>query len=345
MGDGGMRAVFPGSEWERAAPGEVGLDADALERLGGWLGENAGGQPFRVLVVRHGYLVAEWEQGLSTLDKRSLASAAKSVFSSVLGIAVAEGKIPSADAHVIDYYPEMMDVPKGLGPKEGRYAFPKDRNITFRQLICNTSGYMKPGEEPGKIFHYQTFGMNILTHALGTVYGVYDTNDPGEVPGFGKLIDRFIKEPIGGSWTYRYMNFEHAAGARINIFGNYCQMMIHARDMARLGLLWLNWGRWGDRQLIPEAWMREVSRTAPMIVENCPREQWEYGHGFWTNEHGLLWPDVPRETYAALGAGKQAIWMCPSRDLVVVQGPGLYVKHDDEICAHVLHAAYEAAVD
>jgi len=174
MGDGGMRAVFPGGEWERAAPGEVGLDAGALDRLGGWLGENAGGQPFRVLVVRHGYLVAEWEQGLSTLDTRRLASAAKSVFSSVLGIAVAEGKIPSADARVIDYYPEMMDVPKGLGPKEGRYVFPKDRNITFRQLICNTSGYMKPGEEPGKVFLYQTFGMNILTHALGTIYGVYD---------------------------------------------------------------------------------------------------------------------------------------------------------------------------
>jgi len=62
----------------------------------------------------------------------------------------------------VDYYPEMMDIAEDEGPKPGRYAFEKDWDITFRQLICNTSGYMKPGEEPGKVFHYQTFGMNIL---------------------------------------------------------------------------------------------------------------------------------------------------------------------------------------
>ena len=336
--------VFPGVEWTRRPPGEVGFDENALERLRRWLYQSAGDRPFRVLIVRHGYLVAEWENDLSSGDKRSLASAAKSVFSSVLGIAVAEGMIPSADERVIDYYPEMMDVPEGQGPKPERHAFPKDQGITFRQLISNTSGYMKPGEEPGKVFHYQTFGMNILTHALGNVYGVYDTRNPGTEPGFGKLIDRCIREPIGGSWTYRYMNFDHGPGARVEIFGNYCQMLIDARDMARLGLLWLSRGKWGERQLIPEGWMREASRVAPMILENCPQEEWSYGYGFWTNEYGLIWPDLPREAFAASGAGSQLIWMCPSLDLLVVQGPGPYVQHDDEICTRVLRSAYRAVV-
>ena len=71
-----------------------------------------------------------------------------------------------------------MDVPEGTGPKPGRYAFEKDRDLTFRQLICNVSGYMKPGEEPGKVFNYQTFGMNILCHAIATAYGMYDSRDP-----------------------------------------------------------------------------------------------------------------------------------------------------------------------
>jgi hypothetical protein len=67
-----------------------------------------------------------------------LASAAKSIFSCILGIAIADGKLPSADAKIVDYYPEAMDVPEGEGPKPGRYAFEKDRHITFRQLIISS---------------------------------------------------------------------------------------------------------------------------------------------------------------------------------------------------------------
>ena len=131
-----------------------------------------------------------------------LASAAKSVFSCILGIAIREGKIPSADAKVADFYPEAMDISEGEGPKPGRYAFQKDRAITFRQLISNTSGYMKPGEEPGKVFHYQTYGMNILTHAVAKIYGFYDCQDPEGSPGFKQLVDEKLRIPIGASWSY-----------------------------------------------------------------------------------------------------------------------------------------------
>ncbi|MFQ6099492.1 MAG: hypothetical protein ACE5O2_17300 [Armatimonadota bacterium] len=92
---------------------------------------------------------------------------------------------------------------------------------------------------------------------------------------------------------------------------------------------WRNWGRWHDRQLVPETWMGEATKTAPDIRANCPREQWRYGYGFWTNEHGLVWPNLPRDSYAAAGADGQLIWVCPSLD-VVVQGPGLYETKEDE---------------
>ena len=342
---GKHRTVFPNEVWQRDEPAKVGLDGTKLEALRSWLYGNAGDKSFRLLVVRTGRLVAEWNKGLDPEAQCNLASGAKSVYAMILGIAVAEGRLPSADALVVDYYPEMMDVPPGRGPKLGRYAFPKDRAITFRQLISNTSGYMKPGEEPGKVFHYQTFGMNILTHALGSIYGVYDTDDPGQTPGFGKLIDRYIKGPIGGRWSYRYSNFEHPPEARVEIFGNYCQMLITARDMARLGLLWLHEGRWRDRQLVPKEWVREASRVAPMIVGNCPREQWAYGYGMWSNEYGVLWPDLPKDAFASAGAGGQHIWMCPSLDLVVVQGPGFYEAQEDAICRHVLRSICQAIVD
>ncbi len=321
--------TYPDPDWARVAPAEVGLDPQKLAEAEGWLKRHASEGRYRVVIIRGGRLVAEWNYGVAGQEQLALASAAKSIFSCLLGIAIEEGRLPSADAKVVDYYPEMMDVPEGEGPKAGRYAFEKDRGITFRQLICNTSGYMKPGEEPGRTFHYQTYGMNILTHAIAKTYGLYDIRDPEGSPGLKKLVDEKLRIPLGATWGYYQGNFDLHEKARIHIFGYYDGVRSTALDMARLGWLWRNWGRWGSRQLIPEQWLREATRTAPDIRANCPRAQWQYGHGFWTNEHGLIWPSLPRDSYAAAGAGSQLIWVCPSLDLVVVQSPGLYEKKEE----------------
>ena len=331
VSDREMKSVFPG-EWESRSPGELGFSPDKLASVEVWLKEIADGASFRVVIARYGYMVAEWGQGIDIHVKRNQSSATKSYFSCILGIAVAEGKIPSPDAKVIDYYPEMMDIGKEEGPKPGRYAFEKDRGVTFRQLICNTSGYMKPGEEPGKVFHYQTFGMNVLCHAIAKTYGLYDSAAPERLTGPGALAEQKIRDPIGASWSHSYMNFPHEPDALIGIFGNYLQLQAGLDDLARLGLLWLHFGRWGDRQVVPEEWMRQAVRTAPDIREgNCSAagERFEgealcYGYGFWTNEHGLLWSSLPRDSFAASGAGRIHVWVCPSLDLIVVQSPGVY---------------------
>jgi CubicO group peptidase (beta-lactamase class C family) len=321
--------VYPGATWEQVSPGEAGFDPDKLEVIKDWLDDQAGDRRYRVVIVRGGRLVAEWNHGVGRAEQLRLASATKSIFSSILAIAIQEGKIASADAKIIDYYPEAMDVPEGAGPKPSRYAFDKDRAITFRQLISNTSGYMKPGEAPGQVFNYQTYGMNILTHAIAKSYGLYDINDPEGSPGLKPLIDKHLRVPIGASWGYYLANFELPPQARINIFGYYDGVQATALDMARLGWLWRNWGHWQDQQLIPEAWLREATQTAPAIRANCSPEQWQYGYAFWTNDHGQLWPNLPRDSYAASGAGSQLIWVCPSLDLVVAQSPGLYQKHEE----------------
>jgi len=333
---------FPGDVWQRAKAEDANIDASVLEQLAQRLTQVSDNRPYRVLVVRHGLLAAEWQSGIAADVELSLASAAKSVYSSVLGIAVAKGKLPSLQARVVDYYPEMMDVPDGLGPKPGRFAMPENRAITFEQLISNTSGYMKPGEEPGKVFHYQTFGMNLVTHALASIYGLYSSGNPGNTPGFGELIDRYIREPIGGSWRYDYMNFDHAPGARIGIFGNYCAMHISARDMARLGLLWLNEGRWAGEKLVPAGYLARATKVAPPILANCPDSEWKYGYAFWTNSEGVLWPNLPTSAYAAVGAGRQMISVFPDKDLVIVQGPAPYETHHDAICLELLESIHGA---
>ncbi len=319
-----MSTIYPGAEWARVSPEEAGFETAKLEKAKQWLENYVGDGRYRVVIVRGGRVVAEWNHNLEREAQLWLASATKSIFSSILGIVIAEGKLPSADAKVIDYYPEAFDVPEGTGPKPGRYVFEKDRAITFRQLISNTSGYMKPGEEPGQVFHYQTYGMNILTHAIAKIYGLYDTNDPEGSPGLKQLVEEKLRKPVGATWGYYLANFDLHSEARINIFGYYDGVKASALDMARLGWLWRNWGRWEGKQVIPEEWLREATRAAPDIRANCPPDQWRYGYAFWTNDHGQLWPSLPRDSYAASGAGSKHIWVCPSLDLVVTQSPGLW---------------------
>ena len=96
------------------------------------------------------------------------------------------------------------------------------------------------------------------------------------------------------------------------------------RDMARVGLLWQRGGVWRGEQIIPRSWLEEATRVSGMILENEPRERHVYGLGFWCNDTGVLWPALPRDCFAASGAGRRLIWVCPSLDLVVVQSPGTY---------------------
>jgi CubicO group peptidase (beta-lactamase class C family) len=323
------KIVFPKECWETIAPADAGFSEEKLGKVKQWLDAYVEKDHYRLVIVRSGRLVAEWNHNVDRDKRFGIASAAKSVYSNVLGIIAEEGKIPSVDAKIYVYYPEMMDVPEGEGPKDGRYAFEKDRDITFRHLISNTSGYMKPGEEPGKVFHYQTYGMNILTHSLARIYGLYNTDDPTGSPGFGKLIENKLASKIGVNWDYSLGNFSLHNKARLNIFGYYCNVQSNALDLARLGWLWCNWGKWDHQQIVPEEWMGSSTRTNPDVLSNCPEEEWKYGYGIWTNEYGQLWPGLPTEGFTASGAGGHYISVFPSRDLVIVQNPGRYARAKD----------------
>ena len=324
--------VFPGVEWERRDAGTAGFDPIRFSEIGLWLAEEASRREdsrYRVVIVRGGALVGEWNNGVAVNARLRLASATKSIFACVLGIAVAEGTIPSPDALAIDFYPELVDVPEGSGPKEGRYAFPANREITLRHLICNVSGYMKPGEAPGRVFNYQTYGMNILTHAIAKSYGFYDSADPEDSAGLQPLIESRIGQAIGADWGYYRANFALPPAARLGIFGYYDGVSSTAHDMARLGWLWRNGGQWGEQQVVPADWVDECAAVAPDIQTNGPAEEWVYGHGFWTNAAGRLWPNLPTDSFAASGAGRQHIWVCPSLDAVVVQSPGLFEEQEE----------------
>jgi CubicO group peptidase (beta-lactamase class C family) len=314
-------SVFPNAEWDVVRPEEVGIDPDKLAEAKACLEEKLGDAKYRVAVVRHGRLAAEWTQVIGSDEKIHIASANKSILSSMLGIAIAEGKIRSADDLATDYYPELMDVPEGRGPKDGRWAFEANAGITLRHLICNVSGYMKPDEAPGDVFNYQTNGMCILSHCIEKAYGLYDVNDPEGSPKIIPLYKEKIADAIGAGWDYSSSSQKMHEDARLEVFGWGSSIRTSLRDLARLGLLWCSMGRWDGKQVIPEAWIREVTAVAPDILAKSPEDVWKYGHGFWTNAKGKLWTDLPTEAFTSWGAGGHYAISFPSHDLVVVMNP------------------------
>lgn len=325
--------VIPAAQWETRRAAELGFDEPKLEVAHHRLAETLGADgSYRVCIARRGYLAAEWAAGIAPEQQTEIASAQKSFYSCLLGIAIAEGKIASADARVCDYYPEMLEVPEGRGPKANRSNKPEDAEITFRHLITNTSGYLKPGERPGEVYHYQSYGMNILMHAIGKVYGLYDSSDPEGSVGPGELIREKIRDPILGTWTWSWGNFQLPPEAKTGIFGYHTKLSMTARDACRAGWLWCNWGAWHGQQVVPRDWLEQATVAAQITARQSEADDVDvgpaaYGHGFWTNDLGRLWPNLPRDSFAAAGASYRLIWACPRLELVVAQLPGIPVKH------------------
>ena len=139
--------IYPDVEWEQASPSGAGFDSAKLSDAGRCLAGKVANGRYRVVIIRHGQLVAEWYHGfvitrqlspastiisailltLSTIIERlianrngilgrntklCLASIAKAIYSCILGAAIDEGKLSTADAKIIDYYPEANDCKK-----------------------------------------------------------------------------------------------------------------------------------------------------------------------------------------------------------------------------------------
>jgi len=117
---------FTGTEWETGPARDFGFDERKLESAHTRLADEVGPDgTYRVCVVRSGRMVAEWNAGLSSSDEIGIASAQKSLYSCLLGIAIAEGKLPSADARVAEHYPEML-----AGPRMRTFSMARPRGPT-----------------------------------------------------------------------------------------------------------------------------------------------------------------------------------------------------------------------
>lgn len=128
-------------------------------------------------------------------------------------------------------------------------------------------------------------------------------------------------------------------------------MSASVRDFARIGLLWLNRGRWRERQLIQSDLFDACQRPqTPADLPNTVKAATDdylkigtyggesdhfskagpgiYGFNWWFNATGgkhpdvLTWPDAPADTYMSLGLKGNNTAMMPSLGLLVASANG-----------------------
>jgi CubicO group peptidase (beta-lactamase class C family) len=272
------------------------------------------------LLVANGDVLVfeEYYNGWDPDQPHPLFSVTKSITSLLVGIAVRDGYIPGEHVPVTRWFP---------GARAPGWDPAKD-SIELAHLLSNTSGlewreweisYTDPGNsqyrmanskdwaefvldqpltgEPGQGFEYNTGGFFLLGRVLERATGM--TVD--------RLADRELFGPLGIG------RFEWARNGQ----GEFCTggslggLRLTSRDLARVGLMVMDGGRWQGRRVVPQDWLeRSTARHAGL--DNCVG----YGYGWWVYDLPGLRRRV-RMTVAQ-GYGGQALMLFPDQQVLAV---------------------------
>ncbi len=299
---GAPPAYWPTREWRLSTPEEQGMDGERLaQALEAVRAQNL--EMHSLLVIRHGYIVSETYFSPHDQNTRhEIYSCTKSIVSTLVGIAVDQGAIDRLDQPVVDHWPgytfanqdarkgamtveHLLTMTSGLDWQEGdpiyRAMYMSDDWI---QYVLDTP----MSEPPGERFNY----CSGCSHVLAGV--VQDATD-SKVQDFAR---KNLFQPLGiTNWRWD----TDAKGMAIGGWG----LQLTARDMAKLGYLYLQQGTWDGKQIVPRAWVEEATRQHTTTDGSLG-----YGYQWWT------YPTL--DAYAALGRSGQTIFVIPKLDLIVV---------------------------
>jgi len=283
-----------------------------------------------VLVYHDGEPVFERYTGATPEDYWDTRSVTKSVMATLIGIAIEQGHIEGVDKTLGD-----------LLPSYAADLTPETASITLREVLTHTAGY-RAEDSPGEMYwESPDWIRTILAHraADGPGDGSFAYSNQGAhllsailVEATGRPVLQFAREnlfePLGipsepaleivldsvdrvpdpadvtayneadFAWPVDPQGYHEGAGLA----------KLRPQDLAALGLLYLNDGRWAGEQVVPESWIQEA--TAAHVERTG--EGFGYGYMWWTTEAD------GDAAFFARGRGGQLIEVVPDRDLVVV---------------------------
>lgn len=328
--------------WPTGDPADHGFDPTALAAAADALAEPRSSS---LLVVHGGEIILErYWNGHGPDASLPVFSVTKSFASTLVGLAEQRGLLDREEL-AMEYIPEWRGTDSA--------------SLTIRHLMTGDSGrtWDFAGDYPGSL-------------GGGTA--------PADLTGYA--IDRGQQFPPGTTWQYNQMAIQcldrvlsTAAGQPTESFAREAlfdrlgmkgtsasvddlgQMTLAygiestTRDMARLGWLYLQEGRWDGEQILAAEFVHAATHTANPVNDN-------YGYLFWLNaernwyepvtlvfhEEGKVYPSAPSDVFVASGFLGQLILVSPSEDLIIVrQGaattPG-FADHYDEIYRRIAGA-------
>jgi CubicO group peptidase (beta-lactamase class C family) len=339
--DGGMTAMFSGDRFENfrnmdrfvptsvmppsPTPWDLGENQDTLRYSGRFLDKDVSLEEFLALsdtsaflVIKDGVVIYEkYAHGDRVDSLHTSFSVAKSFTSALIGIALGEGRIESLGDPIRKYLPELTS--KTFDGVTIRHVLQMSSGVRFNEKYTDQDadinrmvGMVPPmsyleyintldrEHAPGTFNHYASINTQLLGILLIRV-----TGEP-----LTEYMTRMLWHPLGmqhrGLWTLDSDGNELAMGG----------LAASARDYAKLGLLYLNDGKRGTREVLPPGWAKEsVTPNEPHLMpgENPASSNTAgYMYQWWT----------PRKwdgDFLARGIWGQNIYVHPGHRVVIVK--------------------------
>jgi CubicO group peptidase (beta-lactamase class C family) len=297
-----LQVYWPTEGWRTSKPEEQDVDSQRLQRMFTAIDERRL-NVHSVLVVRNGFIIAEtYYPPYDREAKHRVFSVTKSFISALIGIALERGFIDGLDDRVVDFFPErtfahlddgkatmtlahLLTMTSGLDWQEGLATY---------QELADTRDWVqyvldKPmAVQPGRQFRYCSGCSHVMSAILQKRTGV----------GTLEFAQTHLFQPLGISNLRWELD---GSGIPNGGWG----LHLTPRDMAKLGLLYLNGGYWDGQQIVPAEWVKDS--VSDGVDANGG---WHYGYQWW------LGPGEGH--FAAVGLGAQVIYVMPELDMVVV---------------------------
>jgi CubicO group peptidase (beta-lactamase class C family) len=259
-----------------------------------------------VVVARGDCIVLEYyRKDISSKTLSPVHSITKSVLSILVGIAIDKGYL-RLDQKLPEVLPEAFD----------ENVDPLARAITVRDLLTMTEGFDPAGAgdyaskvglpagamwrwmlnrmmkyPPGTHFFYDDVGANLLSVVLSRAVN-QDT---------ARFAQHYLFDPL------QIVDYKWISDAEGHLLGE-TGLYLNARDMAKIGLLYLWRGRWSEREIVSESYVLD---STSKHNDGGPPVNAAYGYLWWINK-----TKTNLDAFFAAGFKSQLIYVVPKRELV-----------------------------
>jgi len=317
-----------------ATPQSQNLDDRKLNAAITKIGNREYGNIDALLVVRNNYLVLEKYFSTEYHGReymRPILSVTKTMTSALIGIAIEQGKIEGVKATLLDYFAEYGDI-KNLDTRK--------QKITLENVLTMTGGfqwnelaisYADPQNDFNRMVHSQDWVKYVLDAPMSHAPGDYLNYSSGSSLLLSSILQKSTgqtAEAFAIEHLFRPLGIEKYTWtiARGGITNTYSGLAMRRLDLAKIGILYLNNGRWLDQQVIPQEWVEQSTSKQVNADPDKAGSSYDYGYQWWRfQDHDPTVANLAvNDVYFAWGYGGQFIFVIPHLNLVVVSTADIY---------------------